>query len=242
MLRFALLCVTFSIVRPLSAQYVIGATAGLHRLDLRGRPSEGHASARFYNIARPDVNFGLFYRERCGAHTNLGLDLTWMRNEFDASLYEGSLAGGTQTTAHVVLHTINLAVLPEVRLSARYSAVVRFGMAVGVRVAGTMSGTRYEQWPYNWQVVTLNDAIPDVFGGELRALFGFGFQVPVGARNMITIDPYLARGSLMLKRDPGSISNEVGLRLGWVLRMKGKGLTRWLSEHVPTPPDGPNWP
>lgn len=242
MLRLPILWLAVAVVQQLGAQFDVGAALGVQRSDIRGRPSVGHTSASFYNVDRPQANFGLFYRERHGSHTNLGLELTWMRSEFDASLYEGSLAGGTRTSAHVVLHTMNLAVLPEVRLSARYSAVVRFGLAAGVRVAGTMSGTRYEQWPYHWQVVTFSDARPDVFGGELRALFGFGFQAPVGPRNRITIDLYCARGSLLLKRDPGSISNEVGLRLGWALRMKGKGFTRWLDERMTTPPDGPNWP
>jgi hypothetical protein len=242
MLRLLILWLAVAVVQQLGAQFDVGATLGVQRSDIRGRASEGHTSASFYNVERPQANFGLFYRERHGSHTNLGLELTWMRSEFDASLYEGSLAGGMGTNVHVVLHTLNLAVLPEVRLSGRYSAVLRFGLAAGMRVGGTMRGTRTTSVPYSWSTDTFTNAEPDMFGGELRALFGFGFYVPVGALSGITIDPYVARGSLLLKRDPGSISNEVGLRLGWALRMKGKGFTRWLDERVPTPPDGPNWP
>lgn len=166
MLHRALLWFAMACVHQLGAQFDVGAMVGMHRLDLRSRPSEGHASAHFYNIAKPAVNFGLCYRERHGSHTNLGLELTWMRNEFDASLYEGSLAGGTQISAHVILHTINLAVLPEVRLSGRYSAVLRFGLAAGMRVGGTMRGTRTTSVPYSWCTDTFTNAEPDMFGGS----------------------------------------------------------------------------
>lgn len=147
MLRLLILWLAVAVVQQLGAQFDVGATLGVQRSDILGRASEGHTSASFYNVERPQANFGLFYRERHGSHTNLGLELTWMRSEFDASLYEGSLAGGMGTNVHVVLHTLNLAVLPEVRLSGRYSAVLRFGLAAGVRVAGSMSGRRYSSAP-----------------------------------------------------------------------------------------------
>ncbi len=226
----------------LLAQYDIGGMIGLHRRELRGRDTDAHAWANFSAIARPDWNVGLFYREKHGSHTNLGLELTWMRHEFHAGYHQGGLAGGTSNDVHVVLHTLNFAVLPEVRLGTGSEAVVRFGVSCGFRVAGRKNGTRYEQWPYHADKETFTDAVPDDFGGELRAIFGFGFRVPTGPRGGITIDPYLARGfSSMLKAEPGSVSTEIGFRLGWAFRVKKEGLSRWIDRRAPTPPAGPTW-
>lgn len=242
MLKGVVLLVLFAASGSLVAQYDLGGAVGIHSRTPHGRKHQGHSSATFSEVVRPDWNMGLLYREKHGGHTNLGLELTWMRQEFQCRYYNGGLAGGTSSSAHVVLHTLNFAVLPEVRLGARSDAVVRFGVSCGFRVAGRKTGVRTNSLPYQWEQVHFTDAVPDEFGGELRAIFGFGFRVPTGAHSGITIDPYMAYGfSSMLKVEPGSRSTEIGLRMGWAFRTMKQGLTRWIDQHAPTPPPGPNW-
>lgn len=240
--RNAVLLVLLVTTVPLAAQCDLGGTVGIHARELYGRKDQGHSSATFSEVVRPDWNVGLLYREKHGRRTNLGLELTWMRQEFNCRYYNGGLAGGTSSNVHVVLHTLNLAVLPEVRLGARSEAVVRFGVSCGFRVGGSKTGYRSEQWPYHSQIENFNNDVPDEFGGELRTIIGFGFRVPTGALSGITIDPYMAYGfSSMLKVEPGSRSTEVGLRMGWVFRCNKQGFLPWLDKHTPMPPDGPNW-
>lgn len=242
MLRNAVLIVLLVATVPLAAQYDLGGAIGLHSRKLYSRQVGGHSSSTFSEMVRPDYNVGLLYREKHGRRTNLGLELTWMRQEFQCRYFNGGLAGGTSSSVHVVLHTLNFAVLPEVRLGAWSEAVVRFGVSCGFRVGGSKTGYRSEQWPYRSQVEVFDNDVPDDFGGELRAIFGFGFKVPTAVNGGITIDPYVAYGfSSMLKVDPGSRSTEVGLRMGWVFRCNMQGFLPWLDKHTPMPPDGPNW-
>jgi hypothetical protein len=105
-----------------------------------------------------------------------------------------------------------------------------------------MTGSTYAYWPYQSYRADLVDEVPRDFGGELRVIMGFGFRIPTGERSGITVDPYGAYGlSSMLKVEPGSLTTELGLRLGWSLRMPRGGMTRWLDRHTPAPPPGPNW-
>jgi hypothetical protein len=242
MLRNAVLLVLLVAMLPLVAQFDLGGAIGLHSRELYSRQVEGHSSATFSEMVRPDWNVGLLYREKHGRRTNLGLEFTWMRQEFNCRYFNGGLGGGTSSSTHVVLHTLNLAVLPEVRLGTWSDVVVRFGVSCGFRVAGSKSGYRNSYLQSRSQVETFDDDVPDEFGGELRAIFGLGFRVPTGANGGITIDPYVAYGfSSMLKVDPGSRSTEVGLRMGWVFRCNKQGFLPWLDKHTPMPPDGPNW-
>jgi hypothetical protein len=227
---------------PVAAQFDLGASFGLARYDIRAREGEGHAGASFSDLSRPDLTASIYYREQHGSHTNLGLELSWARKEFRTSYASGSLLGSAGTSAHVVLHTLNVAILPEVRLAERSGAVIRFGLSCGFRIAGSMTGSTYAYWPYQSYQADLVDEVPRDFGGELRVIMGFGFRIPTGQRSGITVDPYGAYGiSSMLKVEPGSVTTELGLRLGWSLRMPSGGMTRWLDRHTPTPPSGPNW-
>ena len=227
---------------PLAAQFDLGVSFGLARYDIRAREGEGHAGASFADLSRPDLTASIYYREQHGSHTNLGLELSWARKEFRTSYSSGSRLGSAGTSAHVVLHTLNLAILPEVRLAERSGAVIRFGLSCGFRIAGSMTGSTYAYWPYQSYQADLVDEVPRDFGGELRVIMGFGFRIPTGQRSGITVDPYGAYGiSSMLKVEPGSVSTELGLRLGWSLRMPKEGFTRWLDRHTPAPPPGPNW-
>lgn len=228
--RFGWLFLVLVCGGPLAAQVDIGVGFGIQQRSIRARPSEGHVYANFSDINSPDLGAALFYRERRGSHGNLGLELQWIRQEFHANYYAGGLAGGIDNDVRVVLHTLSLAILPEIRMAAGSDAVIRFGISGGFRVAGRMTGWRTVSVPYHYERELYSDAVPKDFGGELRFIVGFGFRAPAGSRGGITIDPYGAYGfSSMLKADPGSRSAELGIRIGWSLRLKGEGLSAWID-------------
>jgi hypothetical protein len=242
MVKRVLLLFALSWSVPLAAQFDLGVAGGLSRYDIRSRTGQGYAAASFLQLSRPDLTASIYYREQHGSHTNLGLELSWARKEFHTIYSSGSRLGSAGTSAHVVLHTLNLAILPEVRLAERSGAVIRFGLSCGFRVAGSMTGSTYVYGPYQSYQAHLVDEVPRDLGGELRVILGFGFRMPTGQRSGITLDPYGAYGiSSMLKVDPGSVTTELGLRLGWSLRVPKEGLTRWLKRHTPATPPGPSW-
>ena len=204
---------------------------------LRALSGEGHASVGFSDVSRPSPTATLFYREKCSTHTDLGIEISWMQQEFGTEIYSGGLAGGTWTYSRIELHTLDLAILPQVRLGVGSEAVFRFGVSGGVRIAGTKSGYTTRSFLGQNNATAFSGVKPVEFGGELRAIVGFGFRIPTSGRGSITLDPYAAHGLLsMLREDPGSVSSEFGLRLGWSFRMRERTLTQWLDRSLPVPP------
>lgn len=241
-MRALLLLLVLTSWASVLAQFDVGGSFGSNLVDIRGRSSSGNEYARFSDIARPGWTASLFYREKVASHTNLGLELLWHRQEFHCYYFSGGLAGGEVSNVHVVLHTLNVAILPEVRLGASSEALIRFGVLGGFRVAGSKTGTWSSSGIWGSQVKYFRDSTPKEFGGDLRVVMGFGFRVPMGAHSAVTIDPYGAYGfSSMLKESPGSRTTEVGIRLGWSRRIAGGTLSQWVNKRTPTPPPGPNW-
>ncbi len=156
---------------------------------------------------------------------DLGFDLTLAHRSFSASYGEGGMGGGFTKYAHAELDQLYFGVKPEVRMDAKRSAVVRFGIMAGFRVGGSARGTysSYGGYGYTWN----NDAgFTHDFSADLRFAFGFGFRLPVGERWAITIDPEATIAfTSMLAQGAGMRGSDIGLRIGLSRRSNGKSLS-----------------
>lgn len=224
-----------------SGQFDLGVSGGPSWKTFTPREGDPHAQAYFIS-GIPGWTANFFYREKLEKRVNLGLDLGWCRQTFFAFYSSGGLSGKSGREVSVVLHTLDLAIVPEWRLTSSEDHVLRFGISGGIRIAGGMNGNGYSSSPSHYQNEEFIDAKPTEFGGEIRALVGFGLRVPAGERDAITLDPYAAQGLIsMLKAQPGSRSLEVGIRLGWCWRVRQGALSHRVCRVSPTPPPEPNW-
>ncbi|MCC7503505.1 MAG: hypothetical protein IT229_13315 [Flavobacteriales bacterium] len=224
------------ISHAVSAQFDVGAAVGVfdHRIDGKSGKDDHQAMHEAYGAPFPTAS--LYYREQREGPTNLAFELAYSRKEFSAVFQEQDLGRTNGKDLDVRLDMLHVGVIPEVKLGTMSKAVVRFGLQVGFLLNSRMRGWEWSSGPdvpggyqRNW---TEGSAKGD-FGGDVRALFGFGFQIPVNERSIVTVDPYLS-GSVtsMLKDAPGSRSTEWGLRIGYAISFNGNGLSHHFSRFV----------
>jgi len=219
---------------PACSQFQLGASLGVFDSRIEGRSSEGHASADLYEYGGPFPTVAIHYRERRGSHANMGFELAWVRREFHAEYSNGGLGTQSGKDMDVRLDLLYFSIVPEVRLGARSTAVVRFGLQGGFLLDSRMRGRRwsvgglpaqsvYDEW--------YEGSADEDFGGDIRAVFGFGFQLPLNERSGLVFDPYFS-GSLnsLLKQEPGSKGVDLGMRIGLARAFSSNCLTVLLEK------------
>ena len=219
--------------------YLIGATGGGMLFELRSRPSDGHASASFDPGPGPFRTASIFYREQRFEHVDLGLELIYTRKEFEVRYGVGGLAGSYGVEGYVELDLLHLAIIPHVYLSKSKRVVIRFGLMQGILLRGRITGREWNHvgWT-NYDRTFENEPTKD-FGGDLRLFLGSGFEVPMGERIRLVVDPYFSQaiGSL-LKEEPRSKGMEWGLRIGLALHMRGITISDWMDRITPAAEPG----
>ncbi len=231
------------VTAPANAQFDVGVSAGWALVQLRAVESDDpHLSTTVDDIGRTAFTASAFYRERYSDFVDLGLELVFLRQSFNAGYGYSGLGGGHAATAHVELDQIHIGVKPEVRMDAKRMAVVRFGLHAGMRIGGSARGSTY-----TWSMAgpgTRNDAADLIgdFGGDFRFAFGFGFRIPAGQRWAITIDPEATFGLTSLLHAQGNIlGSNLGLRVGLSRRSQSKALTGLFKAPPRNPDEGPAW-
>lgn len=212
---------------PASAQFDYGVSAGGAFNRMRAFVGDDlHVSAWVRDAGFTALSASVFYRERYSDFVDLGLDATIVHQSFTAGYSYSALGGGSSRTAHVELDQLYIGIKPEVRMDAKRSAVVRFGLSAGIRVGGSARGSM-STWSSNGSFMRNEDAdLRRDFGNDLRFAFGFGFRVPVGERWAITIDPEATIGLTSMLHADGTIrGSDIGLRVGLSRRCKGRALT-----------------
>lgn len=207
---------------------------------MEAREGEDHYGAGFDNEEN-DIAFTAtaFYREKRSAHTDLGLELQYTRKEFDARYGYSGMSSGENKDVHVTLHLIHFGIVPEVRMTYSGNTVLRFGAQVGWLVSGRMTGTGQTYDLYGSTQSVYESASATDFKGDLRALFGMGFRLPVGSALGLTIDPYVSAsiGSL-LKVEPRSRGTDIGIKFGLAKHSTREALTSIIDRKTPTPEKG----
>jgi hypothetical protein len=217
-----------------SAQFELGASLGAFDSRIEGRSSEGHARAYLFAYGGPFPTAAIHYCERRGSHASMGFEMAWVRREFQAEYSNGGLGSQSGKDMDVRLDLLYFGILPEVRMGARSTAVVRFGLQGGFLIDSRMRG---RQWSVGGLPATSlydewyeGSANAD-FGGDVRAIFGFGFQLPMNERCIMVFDPYFS-GSItsLLKQEPGSRGVDFGIRIGLARAFSTNCLTVLLEK------------
>lgn len=233
------ICWMFIPAGSLQAQFDIGGSLGAYHFTMEAREGEDHYGAGFDNEEN-DIAFSAtaFYREKRSAHTDLGLELQYTVKEFDARYGYSGMSYGEHTDVHVTLHLLHFGIVPEVRMTYSGNTVLRFGAQFGWLLSGRMTGTgnTYDLLTGSTQSIYENTPTSD-FKGDIRALFGMGFRIPVGTALGLTIDPYVSAsiGSL-LSAEPGSKSTEIGIKFGLAKHSTREALTSIIDRKTPDPP------
>lgn len=231
------------IVAPASAQFDYGVSAGgaLNRMHAFVG-DDPHISAWVSDVGFTALSASVFYRERYSDFVDLGLDATLIHQSFTAGYTYSALGGGSSRTAHVELDQLYIGIKPEVRMDAKRSAVVRFGLSAGIRVGGSARGSM-STWSANGSYARNEDAdLRRDFGNDLRFAFGFGFRIPAGAQWAVTIDPEATIGLTSMLHADGTIrGSDFGLRVGLSRRCKGRALTSLFKVPPRDPGAGPEW-
>ena len=228
-------------VGSLQAQFDVGGSLGAYHFTMEAREGEDHYGAWFDNKEN-DMAFTTtaFYREKRSAHTDLGLELQYTMKKFDARYGYTFLSSSDRTDVHVTLHLLHFGIVPEVRMTYSGNTVLRFGAQFGWLLSGRMTGTgnTYDLLSGSTQSEFENAPASD-FKGDIRALFGMGFRLPVGNAMGVTIDPYVSAsiGSL-LSVEPGSKSTEIGIKFGLAWHSTRETLTSIIDRKTPTPEKG----
>ena len=212
-------------------QFDYGFSAGAVLTELHAKNSDDpHITAQVGSVSRTTISASTFYRERYSAFVDLGVDLSFAHRSFRASYSESGLGGGVFRYARAELDQLYIGVKPEIRMDAKRSAVVRFGLMAGFLVGGSAKGAT-SSWSAGGQGFQNDDAdLLRDFTGDLRFAFGFGFRAPVGDRWAITIDPEATIAfTSMLKREPGMRGSDIGLRIGLSRRSNGMSLSSLLK-------------
>ena len=218
------LFLSFAFAPPSAAQFDVGGSVGAYRQWLRAAArKDTHYYAKFEDYGSPGLSAAIFYRDASRSHVNLSLELLYVRRSFRVHQGYSGLAGSNSESLQADLDLLYLNVLPEVRMDDKGLAVVRFGPMVGCRLGGRASGTTYEQYAGNIQTTSFQNARPTMLKGDLRFLFGIGLR-KIGSKSFgVSFDTYYnaALGSL-LKGEPGSRGNDLGITIGFFRRVQCK--------------------
>jgi hypothetical protein len=232
------------VVLPRTAwsQFDYGITAGGVLTELHAKISDDpHLTTSVEDVSRAAFSASLFYRERYSDFVDLGFDLALAHRSFNAKYGVGGLAGSTSSSVRAELDQLYFGVKPEVRMDAKRSAVVRFGVMAGFRIGGSAKGTYLNSGGYGNTLNHEADLIRD-FGGDFRFAFGFGFRIPLGDRWAISIDPEATMAfSSMLNEGAGMRGTDMGLRIGLSRRSMDRALTELFKAPPPDPSGGPSW-
>ena len=207
-------------------QFDYGISVGGVLTELHAKDSDDpHLTSSVWNVSRTTISASAFYRERYSDFVDLGVELSLAHRSFNASYDEIGLGGGLDKTVRAEFDQLYIGVKPEVRMDAKRSAVVRFGMMAGFRVAGSAKGT-YSSYGGYGNALNKDADLKGDFGGDLRFAFGFGLRAPVGERWAITIDPEATIAfTSMLKKSAGMRGSDIGLRIGLSRRSNRKSLS-----------------
>lgn len=229
---------------PASAQFDYGVSAGGALNRMRAFVDDDmHVSTWVSNVGFTALCASAFYRERYSDFVDLGLDATIIHQSFTAGYTYSALGGGSSRRAHAELDQLYIGIKPEVRMDAKRSAVVRFGLSAGIRVGGSAQGSM-STWSANGSFTRNEDAdLRRDFGNDLRFAFGFGFRIPAGAQWAVTIDPEATIGLTSMLRAAGSTihGSDFGLRVGLSRRCKGRALTSLFKVPPRDPGAGVEW-
>lgn len=231
------------IAGPASAQFDYGVSVGAVLVQMRAFVDDDqHVSTWVSDVGRTAFSASAFYRERYSDFVDLGFDLTLAHQSFRAGYGYAGLGGGHSRTAYVAIDQLYIGIKPEVRMDAKRSAVVRFGLLAGITVGGSARGTS-TSWSNGGPYTRNEDAdLFNDFGSDLRFAFGFGFRIPLGGLWAITIDPEASVGLSSILYDAGTNrGSDVGLRVGLSRRCKAKALTSLFKVPPRDPAATPEW-
>lgn len=215
------------VAAPACAQFDYGLSAGGVLVQMRAFESnDPHVSTWVNDVGRTAFSASAIYRECYSDFVDLGFDLTLTHQSFNAGYSDGGLGSGSNRSAHVEIDQLYIGVKPEVRMDAKRSAVVRFGLLAGMKVGGSARGSSS-----SWSVAGPGSRNEDAdlirdFGSDLRFAFGFGFRIPAGGQWAVTVDPEATIGLTSMLHADGTIrGSDIGLRVGLSRRSKGRALT-----------------
>lgn len=128
--------------RTVWSQFDYGIAAGGVLTELHTKVSDDpHLTTSVEDVSRTAFSASIFCRERYSGFVDLGFDLTLAHRSFNARYGVGGLAGSTSSSVRAELDQLYFGVKPEVRMDAKRSAVVRFGLMAGFRIGGSAKGT-----------------------------------------------------------------------------------------------------
>lgn len=186
---------------------------------------DSHEAAWVRDVGASGLCFSAFYRERYSDFVDLGLDLTLVHRDFSAGYSHNGLGGGNGQAFRAEVDQLYLGLKPEVRMDAKRTAVVRFGLMVGVVALGSAKGSS-STWSLGGQGSSEESAdFINHLNGGLRFAIGFGFRFPVGRQWAITIDPETTFSITSMAYPLNLRGSDAGLRIGLSRRCNGRALT-----------------
>lgn len=169
-------------VAPAMAQYDYGVSGGGVLTSLWPKYNDSpHEQVVLGDMGRTSFSAAVFYRERYSDFVDLGFDVSVAHRSFSVQYSTSGLGGGTTKTARVEMDHLYIGVKPEVRMDAKRSAVVRFGLMGGFRVGSVKNGS-VRTWSAAGSYTYKNDVdLSRDFGGDLRLAFAATSACALGA-------------------------------------------------------------
>lgn len=133
--------------------------------------------------------FGISYKERKDQLLNLTLNLDCLKRELDYRYYNGGQAGSTTIDILVDFYTLNLKILPEVRLGNKIGFYFNLGPYVGGIVKSKKKGTGSSWLMLETREWEESGSASEEFGDlDLGFSSSLGIEVPIFKALFISAD------------------------------------------------------
>gem|GEM_PF-5789803 len=221
------------------AQFDLGISAGGYGYSLRAKdPDGGMAKASFGSEQVFPWSVALHYRERGNTRIRFASELMVLRREFRVAQSDRGLANGYDEVWDVRLDQLYCGILPELYLDTKKMSVLRFGAQFGWALNATKEGTK-TSWGGMPETRTTEEfgTIPADYRGDIRALLGFGYRLPLKGNTSVVLDAFVSSSLTSMGGDPLAVrSTDAGLRAGITWSRPGRGLWHGLRQGAPKSP------
>lgn len=222
-----------------SAQFDLGISGGGYVYSLRAKDADGgRATASFGSDQAFPWSVAMHYRERGDSQLRFASEVMVLRREFRVVQSYGGLGSGNDEVWDVRLDQLYWGILPEIYLDAKKMSVLRFGAQFGWALNATKEGIRN-----SWSGIPPSTSkeefgrIPADYGGDIRALLGIGYRLPLKGSTSVVLDAFVSSSVTSMGGGPVAVrSSDAGLRAGISWTRPGQGLWPALRKGAPKKP------